>query len=216
MLKFDPIDAPAIALDQPNVDTDQIIPARFLWRPRADGYGELLFNDLRTTPDGAADPAFPLNRPEASDAQLLVAGRNFGCGSSREHAVWALLDAGMRVVVAPSFGDIFFNNALKNGLLPIVLPEPRCHALIAALARAPGARMQVDLESQTLTGPIGVPGPVTGPIGVNIGGGSDHFDIDPFRKRLLLSGMDDITFTLGQKPAIDAFEDRYRKDLPWL
>lgn len=206
MLKFRPIDAPAIALDQPNVDTDQIIPARFLWRPRADGYGELLFNDLRTTPDGAANPAFPLNRPEASDAQLLVADRNFGCGSSREHAVWALLDAGMRVVVAPSFGDIFFNNALKNGLLPIVLPEPRCHALLAALARAPGARMQVDLETQTLTGPIGV----------NDGGGSDHFDIDPFRKRLLLSGMDDITFTLGQKPAIDAFEARYREDLPWL
>ncbi len=206
MLKFDPIDAPAIALDQPNVDTDQIIPARFLWRPRADGYGGLLFNDLRTTPDGAANPAFPLNRPEARAAQLLVADRNFGCGSSREHAVWALLDAGLRVVVAPSFGDIFFNNALKNGLLPIVLPEPRCHALLAALARAPGARMQVNLETQTLTGPIGV----------NIGGGSDHFDIDPFRKRLLLSGMDDITFTLGQKPAIDAFEASYREDLPWL
>ena len=206
MLKFGPIDAPAIALDQPNVDTDQIIPARFLWRPRADGYGGLLFNDLRTTPDGAANPAFPLNRPEARAAQLLVADRNFGCGSSREHAVWALLDAGMRVVVAPSFGDIFFNNALKNGLLPIVLPEPRCHALLAALARAPGARMQVNLETQTLAGPIGV----------NDGGGSDHFDIDPFRKRLLLSGMDDITFTLGQKPAIDAFEASYREDLPWL
>lgn len=206
MLKFGPIDAPAIALDQPNVDTDQIIPARFLWRPRADGYGGLLFNDLRTTPDGAANPAFPLNRPEAGAAQLLVADRNFGCGSSREHAVWALLDAGMRVVVAPSFGDIFFNNALKNGLLPIVLPEPRCHALLAALARTPGARMQVDLETQTLTGPTGI----------NDGGGSDHFEIDPFRKRLLLSGMDDITFTLGQKPAIDAFEARYREDLPWL
>ena len=206
MLKFERLDAPAAALDMPNVDTDQIIPARFLWRSRADGFGELLFNDLRTDEDGTPKPGFVLNRPETSSAEVLVADRNFGCGSSREHAVWALLDAGIRVVIAPSFGDIFFNNSLKNGLLPIVLSEERCHALRAVLGRAPGAHMVVDLEAQT----------VTGPVGVNDGGGSDHFDIDPFRKQLLLSGMDDITFTMSRQEAIAAFESRYRAELPWL
>ena len=206
MLKFERLDAPAAALDMPNVDTDQIIPARFLWRSRADGFGELLFNDLRTDEEGTPKPGFVLNRPETRSAKVLVADRNFGCGSSREHAVWALLDAGIRVVIAPSFGDIFFNNSLKNGLLPIVLPEKRCHTLRAALGRAPGAHMVVDLEAQT----------VTGPVGVNDGGGSDHFDIDPFRKQLLLSGVDDITFTMTRQEAIAAFESRYRAELPWL
>ena len=206
MLKFEHLDAPAAALDTPNVDTDQIIPARFLWRPRADGYGELLFNDIRTGEDGTPKADFVLNRPESKGTQVLVADRNFGCGSSREHAVWALMDSGIRVVIAPSFGDIFFNNSLKNGLLPIVLEEARCHALIAALSRSPGARMVVDLEAQT----------VSGPVGVNDGGGSDHFEIDPFRKQLLLSGMDDITFTVSQEASIAAFEDRYRAELPWI
>jgi 3-isopropylmalate/(R)-2-methylmalate dehydratase small subunit len=206
MLKFERLDAPAAPLDAPNVDTDQIIPARFLWRPRADGYGELLFNDLRTAEDGAPKPDFVLNRPENTNAKILVADRNFGCGSSREHAVWALLDAGIRVVVAPSFGDIFFNNALKNGLLPVVLPEARCTTLRAALRRAPGAHLSVDLDSQTISGPEGV----------NDGGGADNFEIDPFRKQLLLSGMDDITFTLNQADRISAFEARYRAETPWV
>jgi len=206
MLKFERLDAPAAPLDAPNVDTDQIIPARFLWRPRADGYGELLFNDIRTAEDGAPKPDFVLNRPENKDAKILVADRNFGCGSSREHAVWALLDAGIRVVIAPSFGDIFFNNALKNGLLPVVLPEARCTTLRAALRRAPGARLSVDLDSQTISGPEGV----------NDGGGADNFEIDPFRKQLLLSGMDDITFTLNQADRISAFEARYRTEMPWV
>ena len=206
MLKFDRLDATAAALDAPNVDTDQIIPARFLWRPRADGYGQLLFNDLRTDEHGAPKPGFVLNRPEASNAKILVADRNFGCGSSREHAVWALLDAGFRVVIAPSFGDIFFNNSLKNGLLPIVLPEARCTALRAALNRMPAARMVVDLQAQT----------VSGPAGVNDGGGTDPFAIDPFRKQLLLSGMDDITFTLSQQDRIAAFEAGYAAQMPWL
>jgi 3-isopropylmalate/(R)-2-methylmalate dehydratase small subunit len=206
MLKFERVDAPAAALDMPNVDTDQIIPARFLWRSRAEGFGELLFNDIRTDEDGTPKPGFVLNRPETRSAKVLVADRNFGCGSSREHAVWALLDAGIRVVIAPSFGDIFFNNSLKNGLLPIALPEERCQALRAVLSRAPGAHMVVNLEAQT----------VTGPVGVNDGGGSDHFDIDPFRKQLLLSGMDDITFTMSRQEAIAAFESRYRAELPWL
>ena len=155
MQTFERLDAPAAALDAPNVDTDQIIPARFLWRARNDGFGELLFNDLRTNEDGTPKPGFALNQPGAKDAQVLVADRNFGCGSSREHAVWALMDAGIRVVIAPSFGDIFFNNSLKNGLLPIVLPEARCAELRAALDRQPGARMVVDLEAQTVSGPVG-------------------------------------------------------------
>ena len=204
MLKFEPLQAKAAALDMPNVDTDQIIPARFLWRSRADGFGALLFNDIRTGEDGTPKPDFVLNR--ITDAKILVADRNFGCGSSREHAVWALLDAGLRVVIAPSFGDIFFNNAMKNGLLPIVLPEARCQALRAALDRNPGAAMAIDLETQT----------VTGPIGINDGGGGDHFEIDPFRKKLLLSGMDDITFTMTQQDRIAAFETRYQADQPWL
>jgi 3-isopropylmalate/(R)-2-methylmalate dehydratase small subunit len=206
MLKFERLDAPAAPMDQPNVDTDQIIPARFLWRARSEGYGELLFNDIRTNEDGAPKPDFVLNRPANSGAQVLVADRNFGCGSSREHAVWALLDAGIRVVIAPSFGDIFFNNGLKNGLLPIALPERRCTELRAALNRNPGAHLVVDLEAQT----------VSGPVGVNDGGGTDSFEIDPFRKQLLLSGMDDITFTLTQQDRIGEFEARYRANMPWV
>ncbi len=206
MLKFARVEAQAAAIDAPNVDTDQIIPARFLWRPRADGYGQLLFNDLRTNEDGTQKLDFVLNRPATRAAQVLVADRNFGCGSSREHAVWALLDAGIRVVIAPSFGDIFFNNSLKNGLLPIVLSEQRCAELRSALNRTPGARMAIDLESQT----------VSGPLGVNDGGGTDNFEIDPFRKQLLLTGMDDITFTLSQQDRIAGFEAKYQAEMPWL
>lgn len=206
MLKFERLQAPAVALDAPNVDTDQIIPARFLWRPRSDGYGELLFNDLRTNPDGTPKPDFFLNRPAAEAARILVADRNFGCGSSREHAVWALLDAGIRVVIAPSFGDIFFNNSLKNGLLPVVLPAPRCAELRAALGRSPGAPLLIDLAAQT----------VSGPVGVNDGGGTDSFEIDPFRKQLLLAGMDDIRFTLSQQAAIASFEAKFAAETPWL
>jgi 3-isopropylmalate/(R)-2-methylmalate dehydratase small subunit len=200
MRKFEKLEAVAVALDMPNVDTDQIIPARFLWRARADGYGELLFNDLRERGD------FPLNKAVNKAAQVLVADRNFGCGSSREHAVWALDDAGFRVVIAPSFGDIFFNNSFKNGFLPIVLSEERCAAIRAALGRNPGARMVIDLEAQT----------VTGPVGVNDGFAIDSFEIDPFRKELLLAGMDDITFTLSQDKAIGDFEARYAAEMPWV
>ena len=127
------LDAVAAPLPVPNIDTDQIIPARFLWRKRGDGWGHLLFNDLRFNDDGSAKPEFVLNRPEFRDARILVADRNFGCGSSREHAVWSLYDYGIRAVIAPSFGDIFFNNSLQNGLLPIVLPAAAVEALIAAL-----------------------------------------------------------------------------------
>ena len=136
----------------------------------------------------------------------MVADRNFGCGSSREHAVWALMDAGIRVVIAPSFGDIFFNNSFKNGLLPIVLPEQVVALPNCRLEQQPGAKLIVDLEAQT----------VTGPAGVSEGFGSDRFEIDPFRKQLLLSGMDDITFTLSQADNIAAFEKRFAAEMPWV
>ncbi len=200
MNKFETVEAVAVPLEMPNIDTDQIIPARFLWRARSEGYGQLLFNDVREA------GGFILDRPEYKGAEVIVADKNFGCGSSREHAVWALSDAGLKVVIAPSFGDIFFNNSFKNGFLPIVLPEQRCNELRAALARNPGAKVVVDLENQT----------VTGPIGVNDGYGQDSFDIDPFRKELLLQGVDDITFTLSQGEAITAFESRYLAETPWI
>ena len=206
MRKFETVEAVAAPMDMANVDTDQIIPARFLWRARAEGYGGLLFNDLRSEADGSPRPGFVLNLPASAGAEVLVADRNFGCGSSREHAVWALADAGFRVVIAPSFGDIFFNNSFKNGLLPIVLPEARCAEIRAALARNPGAKLVVDLEAQE----------VRGPLGVNDGFGIDGFEIDPFRKELLLAGMDDIAFTLSQQTAIDDFEGRYAAAMPWL
>ena len=206
MRKFETVDAVAAPIDMANIDTDQIIPARFLWRARADGYGHLLFTDLRSTPDGAQKPDFVLNRPAYAKAEVLVADRNFGCGSSREHAVWALSDAGLRVVIAPSFGDIFYSNSFKNGLLPVVLPEARCAEIRAALARNPGARMVVDLVAQT----------VTGPVGVNDGYGVDSFDIDPFRKELLLAGQDEIGFTQGHQAQIDVFEAGYAAAMPWV
>ncbi|MGC8476133.1 MAG: 3-isopropylmalate dehydratase small subunit [Acetobacteraceae bacterium] len=198
---FTTMDAKAVGLDMTNVDTDQIIPARFLWRPRRDGYGELLFHDLRRQ-----QPGFPLDQAAARGAQVLVADRNFGCGSSREHAAWALVDAGFRVVIAPSFGDIFYSNSFKNGLLPIVLPEARCAALRAALARNPGARLVVDLEAQT----------VTGPVGVNDGFATDSFAVDPLRKELLLAGQDEVGLTLGHMETIRSFETAYAQAMPWV
>jgi 3-isopropylmalate/(R)-2-methylmalate dehydratase small subunit len=199
MEPFTIVDAKAVALDLANVDTDQIIPARFLWHPRSDGYGQLLFHDVRK-------PGFPLDVPAAKAAGVLVAGRNFGCGSSREHAAWALVDAGFRVVIAPSFGDIFYSNSFKNGLLPIVLSDARCAELRAALGRNPGARIIVDLEAQT----------VTGPVGVNDGFAIDAFDVDPFRKELLLAGEDEVGFTLRQADVIRTYEAEYARAMSWV
>src|SRR5215813_1827103 len=164
MEPFKPLQAVAAPLAVPNIDTDQIIPARFLWRKRSEGWGHLLFNDLRFKDDGSPRPQFVLNRPEYRNAQILVADRNFGCGSSREHAVWALYDYGIRTVIAPSFGDIFFNNSLQNGLLPIVLPAERVEALRTMLEQAPGTRLSVDLAAQIVAGPDGA---------------IDRFEIDP-------------------------------------
>ena len=201
MEPFKPLDAVAAPLPVPNIDTDQIIPARFLWRKRGDGWGNLLFNDLRFNDDGSAKPEFVLNRPEFRDARIVVADRNFGCGSSREHAVWSLYDYGIRAVIAPSFGDIFFNNSFQNGLLPIVLPAAAVEALMAALQHSPGTHVGVDLEAQHVSGP----GETLYP-----------FEVDPFRKQCLLAGADEMGFTLSLGGDIDAFEAAYERRNSWL
>ena len=200
MEPFSTVDAKAMPLDMTNVDTDQLVPARYLWRPRQDGYAEILFHDLRS------EPGFPLDAPAHKGAAILVADRNFGCGSSREHAAWALIDGGFRAVIAPSFGDIFYSNSFKNGLLPIVLPEARCAELRAALARNPSAHLVIDLPTQT----------VTGPVGVNDGYGVDHFDIDPLRKELLLAGQDETGLTLSLADTIRNFVVGYAAAMPWV
>jgi 3-isopropylmalate/(R)-2-methylmalate dehydratase small subunit len=201
MEPFKPLAAVAAPLAMPNVDTDQIIPARFLWRKRPDGWGHLLFHDLRFDDAGAPKPLFMLNRPEYSAARILVAARNFGCGSSREHAVWALYDYGIRCVVAPSFGDIFFNNCMQNGLLPVQLPVQAVEALIGALQQAPGLHIGVDLKQQCVSGPDGV---------------THAFEIDPFRKECLLAGTDEVAFTLGLANKIETFEQTYERKVSWL
>jgi 3-isopropylmalate/(R)-2-methylmalate dehydratase small subunit len=201
MEPFTPLSAIAAPLPVPNVDTDQIIPARFLWRKRGDGWGHLLFHDLRFNDDGSAKPQFVLNRPEFREARIIVAERNFGCGSSRETAVWALYDYGIRAVIAPSFGDIFRNNSLQNGLLPVVLPAAAVEALMAALDQMPGSHIGIDLVDQQ----------VAGPDGVLLG-----FDIDPFRKQCLLAGTDEVGFTLGLSSEIEAFEQEYERRISWL
>ena len=201
MEPFRRLDAVALPMGTPNVDTDQIIPARFLWRKRSDGWGELLFNDLRLNDDGSEKPQFLLNWPQYRGARVLVGDRNFGCGSSREHAVWSLYDYGFRAVIAPSFGDIFFNNSFQNGLLPIVQPAELCESLRAQLEETPGARIAVDLAAQQIVAPDGA---VYG------------FAIDPFRKECLLAGTDNIAFTLNQIDQITAFEKTYERKLPWM
>jgi 3-isopropylmalate/(R)-2-methylmalate dehydratase small subunit len=201
MEPFARLEAVAVPIGVPNIDTDQIIPARFLWRRRQDGWGHLLFHDLRFNDAGVPKPDFVLNRDAYRHARIVVAGRNFGCGSSREHAVWALYDFGIRAVVAPSFGDIFFNNSFQNGLLPVVLPAARVAALRALLEQSPGSRVAIDLEAQTVTGSDSV---------------TDRFEIDPFRKECLLAGTDDISFTLGHLERIVEFEHAYETEVRWL
>jgi 3-isopropylmalate/(R)-2-methylmalate dehydratase small subunit len=201
MEPFKPLQGVAAPLSVPNIDTDQIIPARFLWRKRSEGWGHLLFNDLRFTDDGSPRPQFILNRPEYRNAQILVANRNFGCGSSREHAVWALYDFGIRTVIAPSFGDIFFNNSLQNGLLPVVLPDATVDALVCELEQAPGTQIGINLEAQHVSGPDGT---------------LHGFEIDPFRKECLLAGTDEVAFTLSLGNQIDAFERTYECKVSWI
>ena len=178
-----------VVLPAANVDTDQIIPARFLKTTEKRGLGKVLFSDWRYDPSGAPRPDFVLNRPEAQGCRVLVAGDNFGCGSSREHAPWALVDAGFQVVVSTTIADIFRNNALKNGLVPVVV-DPASHARLLA---APGAEVTLDLEARTLSLP---------------GGGAASFPIDGFARYCLLNGVDELGYLLAQDPAISAFERR--------
>jgi 3-isopropylmalate/(R)-2-methylmalate dehydratase small subunit len=192
---FTTLTAVAVPLDRVNVDTDQIVPARFLRRPRDEGYGPFLFHDVREK-----DPAFVLDRGEYRGAEILVAGENFGCGSSREGAVWALAGIGLRAWIAPSFGDIFLENSFKNGCLAIALPQARVAAIREALVAAPGTRLTLDLGAQT----------------VQWAGGVERFEIDAFRKECLLRGLDEIDLTLQHRDALDAYERRQRKETPWL
>jgi 3-isopropylmalate/(R)-2-methylmalate dehydratase small subunit len=196
MTPFNTLTAVAVPLDLVNVDTDRIVPARFLRKPRSEGYENFLFHDLRE-----GDPGFILDRPEYRGAQILVAAENFGCGSSREGAVWALAGFGLRAWIAPSFGDIFLENSFKNGVLAIVLPIDRVADLRSQLERSPGAGMTIDLAAQTVTAPDG---------------SVDRFDVDPFRKECLLAGIDEIELTLRHADAIAAYERRQREDTPWL
>ena len=193
-IPFTQVAAPGVPLDKANVDTDQLIPARFLKYPRDEDNADRLFHDLRK------DPNFILNHePYKSDGQILVADRNFGCGSSRESAVYVLQDWGFRAVIAPSFGDIFFNNSFKNGFLPIRLPSEVCTKIRADLTATPGASITIDLEHQTVQAPDG----------------SIHtFKVDDFRKYCMIRGLDDIDFTLEHTAKIDQFEQDNRPS--WL
>jgi 3-isopropylmalate/(R)-2-methylmalate dehydratase small subunit len=201
MEPFVRLTAVAAPMDLPNIDTDRIIPARFLRRPRESGFGPVLFHDVRFDASGAERPDFVLNRPGYGEARILVTAENFGCGSSREMAVWALLDHGIRVMIGPSFGDIFFENCFKNGALPIVVPADIAAGLRRMLAARPGTTLTVDLGAQTVTARDRAP---------------IRFEIDGFRKHGLLTGRDELTLTLEQQPAIEAFEARRRVEMPWL
>jgi 3-isopropylmalate/(R)-2-methylmalate dehydratase small subunit len=197
MEPFTSLRAVALPIAQPNFDTDQILPARFLQKPRALNFGEFLFRDLRYRSDGTENPDFVLNQPAYRSARIVLGEANFGCGSSREHAVWALFDYGIRAVIAPSMGDIFMSNAAKNGLLTIVLPAPTVAGMIEATLATPGLQIAVDLEAQTVA--------LCGS-----GEGTPHrFDIDAYRKKCLLSGLDELGYTLTQLDKIESFERSY-------
>ncbi|MDX9741818.1 MAG: 3-isopropylmalate dehydratase small subunit [Gammaproteobacteria bacterium] len=210
MRKFEKVRGLVVPLDRANVDTDAIIPKQFLKSIRRTGFGPNLFDEWRYLDHGepGMDPAtrkpnpdFVLNQPRFEGASILLARDNFGCGSSREHAVWALDDFGIRVVIAPSFADIFYNNCFKNGVLPLVLPVAAIDRLFAEVASTPGYALEVDLPTQTVRGPDG---------------SRYAFDIEPFRKERLLEGLDEIGITLKQSDAILAYEERRRREAPWL
>lgn len=201
MQKFTHLSGVAAPLPMINVDTDMIIPKQFLKTIQRTGLGKHLFDEMRYAADGTELPDFILNKPAYRKAQILIAGENFGCGSSREHAPWALLDFGIRCVIAPSFADIFFGNCFKNGILPIVLPQNEIDKLLDDASRGSNAVISIDLEKQEIRGPDG---------------GCISFDVDPFRKQCLLNGWDDIGLTLRHTSAIDSFEDRRKLAEPWL
>ena len=185
-----------LPMDRANVDTDQIIPKQFLKRIERTGFGQFLFFDWRYLDDGSPNPDFELNRPQYAGASVLLARRNFGCGSSREHAPWALEDYGFRTILAPSFANIFYNNSFKNGMLPICLSEEQIENLFQRAAAQPGYRLTIDLKQQTLADSKGL---------------CLTFEVDPFRRQCLLEGLDDIGLTLVHEPKITAYEKTHAK-----
>ncbi|WP_160121126.1 3-isopropylmalate dehydratase small subunit [Rhodovarius lipocyclicus] len=201
MKTFTTLTGVAAPLPMANVDTDKIIAARFLKTIKRSGLGKNLFADMRYKADGSENPDFVLNQEPYRHAEILIAYENFGCGSSREHAPWALLDFGIRCVIAPDFADIFHNNSFKNGILPIKLPREICEQLMADAKMGANARISIDLERQVVVRPNGEEIP---------------FDVDPFRKHCLLNGLDDIGQTLQHAPAIDDYEAQRRAAAPWL
>jgi 3-isopropylmalate/(R)-2-methylmalate dehydratase small subunit len=201
MEKFDQLTGVAAPLPMINVDTDMIIPKQFLKTIKRTGLGSALFDEMRTNPDGTPNPDFVLNKPAYQAAQILVTGANFGCGSSREHAPWALLDFGIRCVIATSFADIFYNNCFKNGILPIVLPQADVDKLMDDAERGSNAIISVNLDKQEIRGPDG---------------GCIKFDVDPFRKQCMMNGWDDIGLTLRHEKDISDFEAKRAAQSPWL
>jgi 3-isopropylmalate/(R)-2-methylmalate dehydratase small subunit len=201
MDKFTTLTAVAAPLNMINVDTDMIIPKDYLKTIERTGLGKGLFAELRYTADGKPNPDFVLNKPAYKHAHILVAGDNFGCGSSREHAPWALLDYGIRVIIATSFGDIFYNNCFKNGMLPIRVSKEDLDKLMDDAERGANATLSIDLASQEIRGPDG---------------GVIRFDVDPFKKHCLLNGLDEIGLTLQKAPKIASFEKGAAAARPWV
>ena len=199
MEKFTTFEGIVAPLDMINVDTDMIVPKQFLKTIKRSGLGANVFDEMRFRPDGSEIKDFVLNQSDYRQSQILVAGDNFGCGSSREHAPWALLDFGFRCVIAPSFADIFFNNCFKNGILPIALPQAEVDKLMSDAKQGNGTVLSINLEAQTITRPNGE---------------TIAFDVDPFRKNCLIEGLDDIGLTLKKSEKIDAFEAE-RNQLAW-
>ena len=201
MEKFSKVTGIAAPMPLINIDTDMIIPKQFLKTIARTGLGKNLFDEMRYTHDGAEIPDFVLNKPAYRAAQIIIAGDNFGCGSSREHAPWALLDFGISCVISTSFADIFYNNCFKNGILPIVLPKEQVDALMKDAQRGANARISVDLEGQTVT---------------SSDGQSYAFEVDAFRKHCMMNGLDDIGLTLEKAPSIDSFEKAAADLRPWV
>ncbi|CAN1723556.1 3-isopropylmalate dehydratase subunit LeuD [Hyphomicrobium sp. 1Nfss2.1] len=201
MDKFTTLTGVAAPLPLRNIDTDMIIPKQFLKTIKRTGLGKSLFYEMRYDQDGKEIPEFVLNQPAYRQATILVTGENFGCGSSREHAPWSLLDFGIRCIIAPDFADIFYNNCFQNGILPIKLPQSEVDKLMDDASRGANATLTVDLEKQEIRGPDG---------------GVIKFDIDPFRKHCLLNGLDAIGLTLEKKQAIEKFETSASESRPWL
>ena len=201
MDKFDKLTSVAAPMDMINVDTDMVIPKQFLKTIKRSGLGKHLFHEMRYDDDGNEVEDFVLNQPAYRNAQILVADENFGCGSSREHAPWAILDFGIKCVIAPSFADIFYNNCFKNGILPIKLPKEDWEKVMDDAKRGANATLTVDLENQIITGPDG---------------GEVHFEIDPFKKKCLLEGLDDVGLTMQNSDKIEKFETEKNASQAWL